>query len=88
MFRYGEILFQDGDKEIEDFDLSSWVVKYPWSESDSYFNSDNEMLNKVWKLCKDTLRITSLDTFTDSNTRERLPYEADGYITAMSRFLL
>ena len=37
---------------------------------------------------KDTLRSTSLDTFTDSNTRERLPYEADGFITARSRWVL
>ena len=26
--------------------------------------------------------------FTDSNTRERLPYEADGFITARSRWAL
>jgi hypothetical protein len=31
------------------------------------------MLNRVWQLCKDTIEVTSLDTFTDSNTRERLP---------------
>ena len=27
------------------------------------------------ELCEDTLRVTSLDTTTDSNTRERLPCE-------------
>ena len=31
--------------------------------------------------------MTSLDTYTDSNTRERTPYEADGYITASSRYV-
>jgi hypothetical protein len=55
--------------------LSAWRVRYPWSESDSHFESSNTALNAVWKLCRDTLRITSLDTTTDSNTRERLPYE-------------
>ena len=49
------------------------------------FNSSNAMLNKVWELCKNTVKVTSLDTTTDSNTREKLPYEADGYITGGTR---
>ena len=68
-------------------DLSAWVVNYPWkegSDESGSFNSSNAMLNNVWDLCKNTLKVTSLDTTTDSNTRERLPYEADGYITGDS----
>ncbi|CAK0810812.1 unnamed protein product [Prorocentrum cordatum] len=69
------------------FKLTAWVVNYPWVDSDSAFNSSDDMLNKVWKLCRNTLKVTSLDTTTDSNTRERLPYEADGYITGSSRYV-
>ena len=65
--------------------VTGWQVHYPWRESDSAFESSNTMLNQVWALCQNTLRVTSLDTFTDSNTRERLPYEADGFITGSSR---
>mmetsp|Transcript_74304 Transcript_74304/g.204719 ORF Transcript_74304/g.204719 Transcript_74304/m.204719 type:complete len:467 (+) Transcript_74304:1483-2883(+) len=46
------------------------------------------MLGDVWHLCQETIRRTSLDTFTDSNTRERLPYEGDGYITVRSWWAL
>ena len=67
------------------FNFSRWVVKYPFNSTESSFASSSPMLNNVWKLCRDTLLHTSLDTFTDSNTRERLPYEADGFITARSR---
>jgi len=70
------------------FSLSLWTVAYPWNEGDSHFSSSNDMLNRVYELCRNTLRVTSLDTTTDSNTRERLPYEADGYITGNSRYLL
>ena len=70
-----------------DIALEAWIVRYPWIESDSSFSSSDPMLNHVWGLCKDTLRITSLDTTTDSNTRERLPYEADGAITGSSRYV-
>jgi hypothetical protein len=72
----------DGDAP---FSVSAWSVKYPWNETESAFASSNPMLNQVWDLCKNTLKVTSLDTTTDSNTRERLPYEADGYITGSSR---
>ena len=32
--------------------------------------------------------MTSLDTWTDSNTRERNVYEGDGFVTVLSRFAL
>jgi hypothetical protein len=67
--------------------LRAWRVRYPWREGDAKFNSSVPGLNDVWDLCENTLRVTSLDTYTDSNTRERRPYEADGYITASSRYL-
>ena len=73
------------------FTLSAWAVRYPWREgrtSSGVFTSSDATLNAVWNLCRDTLRSTSLDTTTDSNTRERLPYEADAYITGLSRLAL
>ena len=55
--------------------LKAWQVQYPWSDTDSKFNSSISELNAVWALCQNTLKVTSLDTYTDSNTRERRPYE-------------
>jgi hypothetical protein len=71
-----------------ELDLAAWRVNYPWRDGDSHFSSSDSTLNAVWQLAADTLRFTSLDTATDSNTRERLPYEADGYITGQSRLAL
>ena len=95
LWRYGEITFYPGnhtgvsaDVDHIDFSIKRWAVQYPFNEDDSHFESSSSMLNKVWTLMKDSLRLTSLDTFTDSNTRERLPYEADGFITARSRWVL
>lgn len=91
-FRFGSLEFTDpaalaaaGDLSL---DIRAWTVRYPWSETDSSFESSNSTLSDVFTLCSDTLKITSLDTYTDSNTRERLPYELDGYIAAKSRYLL
>ncbi len=54
------------------FDLSLWSVRYPFDDTyaDSFVSS-SDMLNRVWRLCSDTIKYTSLDTFTDSNVRER-----------------
>jgi hypothetical protein len=68
------------------FSLSRWTVRYPWNATECSFESSSMMLDRVYTLCKDTLHLTSLDTFTDSNTRERLPYEADMFITGRSRY--
>ena len=94
MFRYGEVLdldtvFGDADADGDDdtvalpFNLSVWTVAFPWDEAAAgSFDSSSSMLNAVYDLCKATVKYTSLDMFVDSNTRERLPYEADGAVTA------
>jgi hypothetical protein len=90
-FRYGELIIGPSDPSfiaVLDFNLTAWVVRYPWLETDSSFESPNEMLNAVWALSANTIKVTSLDTTTDSNTRERLPYEADGLVTGASRSVL
>jgi hypothetical protein len=75
-----------------DFELSQWTVAYPFSdgegEGEAVFSSDHPMLDAIWALCRDSLRYTSLDTFTDSNVRERMPYEADGFCAAQSFWAL
>ena len=70
------------------FTLTAWTVRYPWVDADSSFDSPDPMLNAVYELSRNTIKVTSLDTTTDSNTRERLPYEADGLITGASRAAL
>lgn len=88
LFRYGEIIVHDMKRDAKlEFDLSEWVVNYPWTE-EAKFVSSNEILNEVWKLCANTIRYTSLDTFTDSNVRERTPYEADGFVASESFWTL
>jgi hypothetical protein len=46
------------------------------------------MLNKVWELNRYTVQAAILDTYTDSNTRERRPYEADGLVAATAHLWL
>jgi hypothetical protein len=63
-------------------------VHYPYVDTDSSFASSNATLNAVWELSRYTLEAASMDTYTDSNTRERRPYEADGIIAASARLMV
>jgi hypothetical protein len=61
-------------------------------EGDSHFESaspegrnESSVLAKVWELNRYTAQAAVLDTYTDSNTRERRPYEADGLVASTSR---
>jgi len=70
------------------FSLSAWKVHYEWYDDDTHFDSSNKTLNAVWELSRYTLEAASLDTYTDSNTRERRPYEADGGVAATARLMV
>jgi len=85
VWRYGEIRVKSrgaSDAGLN-FSLTQWTVSYPW-EDEATFASNDPLLNNVWRLCHDTIKYNVLDTFTDSNVRERCPYEADGFVTARS----
>ena len=70
------------------FNLTGWKTHYPYDPADSSFSSSDATLDAVFELCRYTLEAASLDTYTDSNTRERRPYEADGIIAATGRLMV
>ena len=70
MFRYAQLTFLDAPAP-PDLRVGAWAVAYDWVASDTSFESSNATLDMVWRLCAKTLRFAVLDTYTDSNTRER-----------------
>lgn len=68
--------------------LDGWGVNAPWDPSDTSFHSSDNVLNAVWNLSANMLQKGVLDTYTDSNARERRAYECDGLIAAGNRMLL
>lgn len=80
-FRYCEI---EGYKEkLENNQLVQKTVFYPFDETESHFTSSDTVLNKVWDLCKYSMKATSfLGVFVDGD-RERIPYEADALINQL-----
>lgn len=83
-FRFVEIRGEAGSYRISN-PLQAALFYY-FDDDSAAFTSSDETLNKVWDLCKYTLKATPfLGVYADGN-RERMPYEADAYIQQMSHY--
>lgn len=62
------------------------TVHYPFDETASSFQCNNDTLNQIWDLCKYSIRATSfLGIYVDGD-RERIPYEADALINQLCHY--
>ena len=83
-FRYCEI--EGYEKTVKPTDVIRESVHYPFDDSASHFESNNDVLNQVWELCKYTIKPTSfLGIYVDGD-RERIPYEADALINQLCHY--
>jgi alpha-L-rhamnosidase len=83
-FRYCEIM--DCPVELTAAMIRQLAVHYPFDEGASSLTSSDEMLNKVWDLCKYSMKATSYCGVYVDGDRERIPYEADAYINQLSHY--
>ncbi len=80
-FRYVEISGYAGEVGV-----SQLAVFSPFNDEAAYFNSSNPGLNKVWELCKYSIKATTAFGMYIDGERERLPYEGDTYINQLGHF--
>ena len=61
---------------------------YPFPEDASSFTSSNPLLNDIWSLCRNGVRVGTLDTYLDCPTREKGGFMGDGFVTGISHLIL
>ena len=83
-FRYCEIETIKG--KIEPVSATRLEAHQPFDDDEANFTCDNEALNKVWELCKHTIKATTFSRFYIDGDRERIPYEADAYINQLCHY--
>ena len=67
------------------FTLKQLMLKFNAGKPMTKFHSSNDILNRLWTLSADTIESTSFSgIFVDGN-RERQPYEADAYLSALAQ---
>ena len=83
-FRYAEI---EGNQEpIAANDFVQLAYHTYWDDDASGFESNNDILNQVWDLCKYSIKATTFNGLYVDGDRERIPYEADAYLNQLSHY--
>ena len=83
-FRYAEIEGWKG--EMDTGQVRQHALLYHFDNDASFFSSSDSNLNRIWDLCKHTLKVTPFLGLYIDGTRERMPYEADAYIQQISHY--
>lgn len=86
VFRYVEIV--GAPEPITAENLKVLALVYPFDADASSFTSSNDNLNQVYSLAKNSIEALNVNFYTDSWTRERINYEADGYLQLKSSLYL
>jgi len=86
VFRYVEIL--GAPEPITAENLQALALVYPFDASAATFRASDANLERVWQLSKNTIEAVNVNFYTDSWTRERTDYEADGYLQLLSSLYL
>ena len=83
-FRYAEVVgagtnFNPGE--------TTQVAYFNYFETNSSaFTSSDTILNRVWDICKYTIKATTFAGLYVDGDRERIPYEADAYLNQLSHY--
>lgn len=85
-FRYVELRGFKGILSVGD--IQPWAIRQAFDENASAFHSDNELLNRQYKLSKYSIEATNQDVYVDSQARERRPYEGDLMVNANTSYVI
>ncbi len=85
-FRYAEIL-----NVPDDFNPDSVYIfcrNYPFPQNEAKFSCSEPLLEQIWDICYQAVKIGTQDTYYDCPTRERGGFIGDAYVTGISHLIL
>lgn len=57
-----------------------------WDDQAAAFSSSDELLDRVWEMCRYSIKATTFAGVYVDGDRERIPYEADAYLNQLSHY--
>lgn len=86
-FRWVEIEGLPGNVRADQLDIVRRAA-FPkhWNENSAKFVCSDETLNRVWELCRYSIKATMFAGVYVDGDRERIPYEADAYLNQLSHY--
>ena len=83
-FRYCEI--EGYGRSLSRRSLTRLSVHVPFDDRAARFRCDNDTLNRIWELCRYSVKATSFTGYYVDGDRERIPYEADALISQLCHY--
>lgn len=84
-FRWIEIEGWTGELRPQDIKRRS-SFSSSWDDDASSFQSSDESLNRIWELCKYSIKATTFAGVYVDGERERIAYEGDAYLNQLSHY--
>ncbi|MFC5051794.1 family 78 glycoside hydrolase catalytic domain [Rubritalea spongiae] len=84
-FRWVEIEGWEGELKPAQIVRQS-AFSATWDNDAAAFDCSDEMLNRVWELCRYSIKATTFAGVYVDGDRERIPYEADAYLNQLSHY--
>lgn len=84
-FRWVEIEGWPGDFPPQSIVRKSAFAS-TWDDNAASFECSDEMLNRIWELCRYSIKATTFAGVYVDGDRERIPYEADAYINQLCHY--
>jgi alpha-L-rhamnosidase len=84
-FRWVEIEGWPGELQPEQLNRRASFAA-TWNDNAAAFHSSDEMLNRIWELCRYSIKATTFAGIYVDGDRERLAYEGDAYLAQISQY--
>jgi len=84
-FRWVEIEGWPGDLHPSNITRQA-AFSTTWDEDAAAFTSSDVTLNRIWDLCRYSIKATTFAGIYVDGDRERIPYEADSYLNQISHY--
>ena len=84
-FRWVEIEGWPGELHPEHLRRQS-AFAATWDDQAAAFRCSDELLNRIWELCRYSIKATTFAGVYVDGDRERIPYEADAYLNQLSHY--
>ena len=84
-FRWVEIEGWSGELRPEHLHRQA-AFATTWDDNAAAFHSSDPLLNRIWDLCRYSIKATTFAGVYVDGDRERIPYEADAYLNQLSHY--
>ena len=84
-FRWVEIEGWPGELRAEHITRQA-AFSARWDDDAAAFRCSDGMLNRIWELCRYSIKATTFAGVYLDGDRERIPYEADAYLNQLSHY--